>query len=135
MQHRFLTWLKYQTHTAGTTGNYESLLAFFQCTSIRSRFAQADVTFVRSVFSGRLNCSNLVAMFPLSAPSRRLRRPVVLHVPHGRVNSVRRGFLVRLPQQVDSLVYAIPQFDLFSSSFNLRSDIAKFADRCGKYLS
>ena len=134
LQHRFLAWLKFQTQAAGPVGNYESLLSLFRCPSMRSRLAQADIMFARSVFSGRLDCPDIVGMFSLSAPSRRLRRPELLNVPRGRVDSVRRGFLVRLPQQVNSMALANPDFDLFFPSFT-RSDVAKFADRSGTFLS
>ena len=100
-----------------------------------SRFTRTDVTFMRSVFSGRLDCPDIVAMFSSSAPIRRMRRPEVFHVPRARVDTVKRGFLVRLPSQVNSLVGSSPETDFFMPSCTLKSDIAKFADGQGTYLS
>ena len=135
LQHRFLMWLNSKTRAASPHLSYESLLKRFDCVSIRSRLARSDVMFMRSVFSGRLDCPDLVAMFSLSAPSRRSRRPELFHVPRGRVDSVRRGFLVRLPQLVNSLTHSYPQTDLFLPSDNLVSVITMFARGRGTYLS
>ena len=92
--------------------------------------------FTRSVFDGRVDCPDIVSMFPLSAPARRTRRPELFHVPRasGRVDSVKRGFLVRLPKLLNSLSESSPQTDLFLPSCNLRSEINKFADNEGTYL-
>ena len=100
-----------------------------------SKLKKSKSKFMRSVFSGRLDCPDLVAMFSLSAPSRRSRRPELFHVPRGRVDSVRRGFLVRLPQLVNSLTHSYPQTDLFLPSDNLVSVITMFARERGTYLS
>ena len=135
LQHRFLMWLNSKSRAASPHLSYESLLERFDCVSIRSRLARSDVMFMRSVFSGRLDCPDLVAMFSLSAPSRRSRRPELFHVPRRRVDSVRRGFLVRLPQLVNSLTHSYPQTDLFLPSDNLVSVITMFARERGTYLS
>ena len=95
-----------------------------------------DLMFMRSVFSGRVDCADIVGMFPLSAPGRRTRRPELFHVPRGsgRVDTVKRGFLVRLPQLLNSLAGSSPQTDWFLPSRSLRSDILKFADYQRTYL-
>ena len=92
------------------------------------------ISALRSVLSGHQDCPDIVAMFSLSAPSRRSRRPELFHVPRGRMDSVGRGFLVRLPQLVNSLMNRNPQTDLFLPSSNLKSEIANFADSQGRYL-
>ena len=60
-----------ETRAASPHLSYESLLKRFDCVSIRSRLARSDVMFMRSMFSGRLDFPDLVAMFSLSAPSLR----------------------------------------------------------------
>ena len=136
LQHRFMMWLGSSTQTSCPPLDYESLLKLFNCASVKSRLTQSDIMFARSVFSGRLDCADLVGMFPLSVPGRRTRRPELFHVPHrgGRVDSVRRGFLVRLPQLLNSLTQNKPQVDLFLPSPALRSDIVTFADGQGTHL-
>ena len=137
LQHRFLMWLGARTRPACPPLDYSSLLELFGCPSIKSRFVRTDLLFMRSVFSGRLDCIELVGMFPLSAPSRRTRRPELFRIPcnSGRVNSVKGGFLVRLPQLLNALSRSCPQSDLFCPSHNLRSDMLAFANDQGTYLS
>ena len=135
LQHRFLMWLGSRTRVACPSLDYASLLSLFGCESVKSRFTRTDVSFMRSVFSGRLDCPDIVAMFSLSAPIRRMRRPELFHVPWARVDTVKRGFLVRLPQLVNSLVQSNPEADFFMPSYTLKSDIARYADGLGTYLS
>ena len=136
LQHRFLMWLGSRTQSSCPPLDYASLLELFDCTSVRSRLIRSDLMFARSVFSGRLDCADIVGMFPLSVPGRRTRRPDLFHVPRGsgRVDSVKRGFLVRLPQLLNSLTQSSLQTDLFLPSRALRSDIVTFADSQGTYL-
>ena len=135
LQHRFLMWLGYRTQAACPPLDYVSLLKLFDCESVRSRFARSDIAYMRSVFSGRLDCPDIVAMFSVSAPSRRTRRPELFHVPRGRVDTVKRGFLVRLPHLVNSLVQSNPEINFFMPSCTFRSDTAKYADAQGTYLN
>ena len=73
LQYRFLMRLGYKTQGACPRLDYESLLKLFDCASIRSRLVQSDVQFLRSVLSGHRDCPDIVAIFSLSAPSRRSR--------------------------------------------------------------
>ena len=136
LQHRFLMWLGSNTQTSCPPLDYASLLELFGCPSIRSRLTRCDLAFARSVFSGRVDCADIVGMFPLSVPGRRTRRSELFHVPHGcgRVDSVKRGFLVRLPQLLNALTQSNPRVDLFWPSPSLKSDFASFADSQGTYL-
>ena len=88
------------------------------------------------VKTSSLDCTDIVSMFPLSVPGRRTRRPELFHVPtgSGRVDSVKRGFLVRIPQLLNSLVQSSPRTDFFLPSRYLRSDIATFANNQGTYI-
>ena len=72
--------------------DYAELLRHFRCPSIKARFVRADVRFVRSVFSGRLDCNHLVSKFALLVPGRRSRHTGVFHVPFGRVDTVKRSY-------------------------------------------
>ena len=103
---------------------------------MKSRLTHIDLKFVRSVLSGRLDCADIVGMFPLYVPGRRTRRPELFHVPSGcgRVDSVKRGFLVRLPQVLNSLTQGMPQVDLFLPSRSLGADLASFANSQGTYI-
>ena len=135
LQHRFLMWLGSKTQETCPALDYESLLELFRCQSVRSRLAQTDLMFLRSVFSSHVDCTDVVEMFPLSVPGRRTRHPELFHVPRGRVESVKRGFLVRLPRLCNSLSASSPQTDMFQPSRTLRSDIVNFANGLGTYLT
>ena len=77
----FLMWLGSMAQTSCPPLDYDSLLELFDCESIKSRLIRRDLMFARSIFSGRLDCTEIVGMFPLSVPSRRTRRPELFHVP------------------------------------------------------
>ena len=134
LQHRFLMWLGSRTQAVCPPLDYVSLLKLFRCESIKSRFTRCDISYMRSVFGGRVDCTDIVAMFSVSAPTRRTRFPELFHVPRGRVDTVKRGFLIRLPHLVNSLVRSNPEIDFFMPSCSLVSDSAKFADDQGTYL-
>ena len=135
LQHRFLMWLGYRTQAVCPPLDYVSLLKMFGCESVKSRFTRCDISYMRSVFGGRLDCPDIVAMFSVSAPYRRTRCPELFHVPRGRVDTVNRGFLIRLPRVVNSLVHSHTDTDFFMPSWCITADIAKFADAQGTYLS
>ena len=136
LQHRFLMWLASKTRVNCPPLDYVSLLTLFGCSSVKSRFTQIDLKFLRSVFGGRVDSADIVGMFPLSAPGRRTRNAELFHIPRGsgRVDSVKRGMLVRLPKLWNSLSNNYPQSDLFWPSRHLRADIARFAETQGTYL-
>ena len=87
------------------------LLEHFKCQSIQSCMIQADITFLRSVFSDRIDCSELMAKFASSVQARRSRHRVLFNVPFGRVNSVQRGLFTRLPSLMSKLVHDHPEAD------------------------
>ena len=126
LQHRFLMWLGRRSMHRCPSMDYDSLLKHFKCLSIKARFTQADVVFMQSVFRGRLDCGKLVSMFSLSAPTRRTRHTGLFHVPGGRVNSVRNGFLSRLPETCNRALQNLPEADFFGPSGIGRSSVFKF---------
>ena len=73
-----------------------SLKERFQCAPIKARFVQADVMFLRSVFSGRIDCSELLEMFPLLVPGRLSRQTGLFKVPFGRVETVKSSLKIGL---------------------------------------
>ena len=126
----------YRTKLSCPPLDYQSLLNKFSCACVKTRLIQPDLTFARSALEGRLDCVDIVGMFPLSVPGRRTRRPELFHVPRGsgRVDSVRRGFLIRVPQHINSFMQSSPHTDLFWSSRSLRSDIAQSTEGQGTFL-
>ena len=130
LQHRFLMWLGARTRSQCPQMDYDSLMSHFKLQSIRSRFTQTDITFMRSVFSCRLDCAELVSMFPLSVPNRRSRHTDPFHVPQvhctGRVDAAKHGFLGRLPRTVNQFLKDVPEADFFCPSSFFRSQMVTF---------
>ena len=133
LNHCFLMWLAARTQDRRPSLDYGSLLEHFKCQSIKSRMTQADITFLRSVFGGRIDCHELVAKFALSAQVRRSRHTGLFHVPFGRVNPVQRSLFIRLPSLVNKLVHDHPQADFFQPSPGWRALVLRFAGDQGTY--
>ena len=111
---------------------YQSLLEHFRCSSVKSRMTQIDVMFLRSVLGGRVDCPSAVSMFSLSVPPRRTRNARLFHVPFGRVDSVRNGFLIRIPKTYNELVHKVNEVDILAGGCS-RKAVAKYADSLGRY--
>ena len=73
LQHRFLMWLASKTTLTCPPLDYGTLTSLFGCGSVKSRLVQTDLSFMRSVLGGDVDCHQIVGMFPLSAPGRRTR--------------------------------------------------------------
>ena len=134
LQHRFLMWLGAKTHERCSM-DYAALSRHFQCPSIKARFVQSDVRFVRSVFGGRLDCSYLVAKFALVVPGRRSRHTGVLNVPFGRVDTVKRSYLIRVPKLVNEFLHRTPHEDMFQPTAYFRANLAEYANSVGSYIT
>ena len=133
LNHRFLMWLAAKTQRRCPSLDYDSLLDHFKCQSIKARMTQADITFMRSVFSGRIDCNELVAKFSLATQVRRSRHTGLFHVPFGRVNSVQRGLFIRLPRLMNRLLHDHPEADLFQPPRGWRSLVLRFAAGQGTF--
>ena len=112
--------------------DYAALSRLFQCPSIKARFVHSDVRFVRSVFGGRLDCSYLVSKFALLVPGRRSRHTGVLDVPSGRVDTVKRSYLIRVPKLVNEFLRKTPREDLFQSTTYFRANLSEYANSVGR---
>ena len=115
--------------------DYASLLEHFKCPSINARFTRNDITFLRTVFCGKLDCEQLVSMFSLSAPTRRSRHTGLFHVPPGRVSATQRCLLKRLPENINMFVNACPDVDFFATSVHWKSQqVLRFCEEQGTYI-
>ena len=132
LQHRFLMWLGAHTHSR-VPMDYDSLMTHFRCPSVKARFTQADIRFLRSAFSGRLDCNELVPMFRLLAPVRRSRHTGLFSVPRGRVNTVQNGFQIRLPKLINDFLHQTPAEDFFQPTRFFRSNVLRYANSVGSY--
>ena len=133
LQHRFLMWLGAKT-PGQCSMDYASLTEHFHCASIRARFAQADVMFVRSVFSGRIDCAHLVSAFALLAPGRRSRQTGLFSVPFGRVNTVKNSYKMRVPKLVNDFLSKKPAEDFFQPSRFFMSNLRDYVVSLGSFM-
>ena len=123
IQHKMLMWLATQSSRPSQTLDYARLLSHFGVQSIEARLMQRDLTFLHSVFLGRVRCEEIVGMFGLSVPARRTRGRSVLYVPSARVETIRNGMFCRLPRHANSLYGRVPVSDLFASRFSFNASV------------
>ena len=97
--------------------SYSDLLNHFKMRSLKSRRVQHDLMFVRNVLNGRIDSSFLLGSFSLATPARATRNPVLLHVPLGRVNTVRDGLFIRIPRAVNAFLKDCAPVDMFHDSY------------------
>ena len=103
VQHKMLMWLATHSNRPSHSLDYHDLLSHFSVHSISTRLAQRDLTFIHSVFSGRIKSTDIVEMFGLCVPARRTRGKAILNEPTARVETVRAGMFCRLPRHVNFL--------------------------------
>ena len=117
VQHKFLIWLLSNT-TSGHAPSlaYTDLLSHFHLPSLASRRVQHDLLFIRNVFNSRLDSHILLRSFYLHAPTRSIRTRRLFYEPRPRVNTVKRGLFLRVPQLVNSFLRAVPEADFFADT-------------------
>ena len=126
VQHKMLMWLT--THSSKPSQNldYHHLLSHFSVKSIRTRLLQRDLTYIHSVFSGRVKSADIVGMFGLCVPSRRTRGRAILHEPTARVETVRAGMFCRLPRRINEMYRSMAGADLFASRGTFMTSLGHF---------
>ena len=115
IQHSFLIWLACSSDSRSENLSYDHLLKHFNVPSIRSRLIQHDLMFVYNVFHGRIDCSQLLSQFQLSAPARRSRSPTLWNVPFARVETVKNGTICRIARRCNELLNGDNTLDFFWS--------------------
>ena len=121
IQHKFLIWLAFYTKStpALPSLDYSDLLAYFKVTSLTNRRRQFDILFVYKILMGRIDSALLLGSFPLHIPCRvtRAASTQLLHVPFGRVDTIKRGIFVRAVQKFNEFVSGCPDADPFRCTF------------------
>ena len=119
VQHKFLMWLA--ARAGGTDRSicleYCHLLHFFHVSSLGARRTQFDLLFLKSIYSGRIDSSFLLASFALHVPSRPTRNVQLFNVPFARVSTVKTGTFTRLAAQANDFIARNPQVDFTSDTF------------------
>lgn len=134
VQYKFLIWLASRSNRPTNNLDYEHLLAHFHIPSIKSRFHQHDLMFLFKIFRGQIDCPELVAHFPLSAPSRRVRNAQLWHIPFARVNTVKNSMFRRIPATCNALLTSDSATDFFTSTLvSFRAAAIAFGQGSGTY--
>ena len=134
IQHSFLIWLACSSNQHSFNLRYDHLLRHFKVASVKSRFLQHDLMFMYNVFHGRLDSSQLLSNFDLSAPARRTRSPSLWSVPFARVATVKNGTFCRIATRCNEFLNSSTCTDFFcSSSTEYKAAVRTFAARTGAY--
>ena len=126
IQHKMLIWLATHSTRPSQSLDYHQLLSHFGVSCIRARLVQRDLTFLHSVFSGRIRSTDIVGMFGLCVPCRRTRGRAILHEPTARVETIRAGMFCRLPRQVNGMYEHVASADLFASRGTFMKSLRAF---------
>ena len=83
---------------------------------LAARRVQHDLMFMRKIQNQSVDSSFLLECFPLTVPTRTLRKRLLFHVPHGRVNTVKSGMFCRPPRSCNAFLDACRDVDVWVSS-------------------
>ena len=134
IQHSFLIWLACSSDQNSCNLNYDHLLEHFQVSSIKSRLLQHDLMFIHNIFHERLDSSQLLTHFHLSAPVRRNRSPSLWHVPFARVATVKSGYVCRVASKCNEFLNSCEGVDFFCSpSSTYKTAVRSYAARAGAF--
>ena len=126
LQHRFLMWLGAKTQPHCPPMDYVSLLEYFNVTSIKARFIQADIMFMHNILHHRIDSNHLVTLLGLNVPGRRSRHTGLFYEPFGRVNTVKNSLVSRIPRTCNLFLQHNPSLDFFHSSASFRRDALEY---------
>ena len=113
IQHKFLIWLNAHVAVQSPSISYSDLMSHFKVNSLAARRTQHDIMFLRSIFSGRIDSPFLLGSFSLAVPARVTRQQALFNIPYARVNTIKKGLYVRLPQTVNMFLSQCARADLF----------------------
>ena len=134
IQHSFLIWLACSSDRKSFNLSYDHLLNHFKVCSIKYRFLQHDLMFIYNVFHNRIDSSQLLSHFYLSAPARRSRSPSLWHVPFARVATVKSGTFCRVTNKCNEFLNSCKCVDFFCSpTFTYKTAVRSYAGRTGAY--
>ena len=113
VQEKFLAWLCARCRVRNVGTEYRNLLNHFGLASLAARRLQHDIMFLRNIHTNRIDSSTLVEAFSLAAAPRALRTRVLFHVPYARVNTVKSGMFVRIPQVCNEFLNSVQATDVW----------------------
>ena len=108
---------------------YSDLLHHFRLPSLSSRRVQHDLMFMRNLFNSRHDSPLLLSYFCVHAPTRSIRTQRLFYEPRARVNTVKRGLFLRVPQLANLFLRSVPEADFFADASGI------FKSRVLRYIS
>ncbi|KAL0822801.1 hypothetical protein ABMA28_004807 [Loxostege sticticalis] len=115
VQRKFMRYLQYKSKTY--IDNYIGRCSRHHILPLQDRRKIADIVFLLKVAQCKIDSPHLLSLINLRAPSRTLRRPITLSVPHSISNYRQNSFFIRAAN-VFNLMAGDSDIDLFNSSIN-----------------
>ena len=116
IQHNFMVWLCCRCRLTDVPLRYDALERRFSLEPLSKRRRQHDLMFVRNVHRHCIDSAYLLEHMPLAVPVRNTRRQGLFHVPYARVNMVKRGLFVRIPELCNGFLDTNRETDVWSTS-------------------
>ena len=116
IQHKFMVWLCCRCRLTDVPLRYDALERRFSLEPLSKRRQQHDLMFVRNVHRHCIDSAYLLEHMPLAVPVRNTRRHALFHVPYARVNTVKRGLFVRIPELCNGFLDTNRETDVWSTS-------------------
>ena len=116
VQEKFLVWLSARCRVTGVSLSYRDLAAHFKVSTMKARFDQHDILFLRNVHCHKMRSSFLLDKFPLAVPARQLRRTCLFATSFGRVNTVKSCVFNRAPSTFNAFLDVHRDVDVWHTS-------------------
>ena len=116
VQDKFRVWLCARCRVTGLSFSYQDLAVHFKVSTMRARFEQHDIMFIRNVHRHRICSSFLIDKFPLAAPVRQLINQRLFASSFARVNTVKTCIFNRAPSACNAFLDANRDVDVWESN-------------------
>ena len=116
VQEKFLVWLSARCRVLGVSFEYQDLVEHFKMTTLKARFEQHDIMFIRNVHRHKICSSFLLDKFPLSVPVRQLRNQCLFANSLARVNTVKSCVFNRAPTACSTFLDLNRNVDIWQDS-------------------
>ena len=116
VQHKFLMWLNSHCNIPCQSLSYSALSHHFGVPFLSSRRVQHDLLFLKGLFTGKINCAELLGNFPLHVPSRSTRTIPLFAESRARITTVQSGLVCRVARNINAML-GKTRCDFFTISF------------------
>ena len=131
-------WSGYSTAFSCSSGSKRSKvlqsLQYFNTESIKTRLIHANIMFMYQMFHHRIDSAQLVSMFRLNVSESRNRHTGLIHIPFGRVNTVKNSLTVRVPLLCNQFLAHTRSIECYHWSASFRREAMQYARPLGSYV-